>query len=319
MSEANRSLSVLVAIGVVVAAILGYVVGSRGNGSVSSGGQAPVPAAKLHFASAAGVQLQIPSDWSAAASAPALAGLPLARPVLIAPGGEAAKGGLIAGELPRGEPSPLPASFVTRLHGLPSTDVVGLSRTEAFRYSGLAVPGFDRPLTMYAIPNLGGDSTILACFATAAAPASLGLCEQIVRTLRPASQSGSGNLSPDPEYAHAVSGVVSQLNSARARIRRQMSETESPASVRTLAERLARDFATASALLSPLEPPPVAGRAQAALERAVRGAQAAYAALAAAAGAQDVPGYESALAAVTSAESRVTSALEGFALLGYGR
>jgi hypothetical protein len=319
MSEANRSLSMLVAIGVAVAAIAGYLIGSRGSQNASGGGHEPVPAAQLRFASAAGVQLQTPADWSAAAAAPSLAGLSLVRPVLIAPGGDAAKGGLIAGELAAGEPSPLPASFVAGLKAPPRTDVVGLSRTEAFRYSNVAAPGFERPLTMYAIPNLGGDSTILGCFATAAAPASLSTCEQIVQTLRPVGQNGSGNLSPDASYAHAVGGVVSQLDAARTQIRREMSESDSPATVRTLAERLARDFATASSRLSPLEPPLVAGQAQAALARAVLSAQTAYAALAGAAGAQDVSRYEAARAAVTSGESGVSSALEGFALLGYGR
>ncbi len=157
MLEANRSLSVFVAIGVAVAAIAGYLVGSRGSGAVSRGAAAAVPAAQLRFASAAGVQLQTPADWSTAASAPAMAGLALVRPVLLAPAGDPAKGGLIAGELPSGEPSPLPVSFVAGLRALPRTDVVGLSRTEAFRYANVAVSGFERPLTMYAIPNLGGD------------------------------------------------------------------------------------------------------------------------------------------------------------------
>jgi hypothetical protein len=319
VSEANRSLALLIAIGVAAAAVIGYLVGSQGEGSVGRGGGAAVPAAQLRFASAGGVQLQTPADWRQAASAPAIPGLALVHPVLLAPAGDPAKGGLIAGELPSGEPSPLPVSFVGGLRALPRADVVGLSRTEAFRYANVGVTGFERPLTMYAIPNLGGDATILACYATAAAPSTTGICEQIVQTLRPVGQNGSGNLSPDASYAHSVSGVITQLDAARTQIRREMSESRSPAAVRALAERLARDFATASSQLSPLEPPLIAGQAQAALARSVLSAQAAYAALASAAGSEDLAGYDSARTRVTDAESGVTDALEGFALLGYGR
>src|SRR6202011_4437572 len=103
-----------------------------------------------------------------AAAAPAIPGLTIAHPVVLAPGSDATRAGLITGQLPAGEPSPLPRSFVAGMRSLPDAAVVDLVEVQAYRSSRLSIPGFDQTLTLYAIPNSAGNPTVLACYASAA-------------------------------------------------------------------------------------------------------------------------------------------------------
>jgi hypothetical protein len=317
MSEANRSLATLLLVGAALAAVAGYLIGHRGSSS-GGAGHSGAPVALLTPAYVAGVQLETPPDWRAGPSVPEIPGLDLTHAVVLAPGAKTTLGGLIAGELHRGEPSPLPASLLAQMKARPTTAVVGLSRTEAFRYTNVVVPGWTRPLTMYALPNLGASSTLLVCYATAASPSTLGTCEQIVATLHPVGQNGPGNLAPNAQYARTVSSAMQVLDGERTRVRSEIQHATSLALARGPAVRLAHGFAATAAALGHVEPPLIAGQAQAALIRATLGAHEAYEALAAAAAAENTSGYEAAREQVASAETAVDAALQSYALLGYG-
>ncbi len=310
MDNSELNLRVLAALALVVVAIVGYVAGHRHS--------TPASGKRTHSAFAASVLLEYPPSWrSASAAAPEIPGLAIGQPVVYAPGGNAASAGLITGQLPGGEPSPLPTAFVAHLATLPQTEVVDFVETEAYKYSQVSVPGFARMLTVYAIPSPGGNTTALACYASPGSSAEMRTCEQVVATLRLAGQPQSYNLAPDTGYAARVSELIEAVDRQRVASRQQMSGQATLASMQQPAARIADAFAGAAATLSTLEPPPAAGQAQAALSAAILKARAAYLALATAAKAEELSTYEAAESRVNQAEANVGGALESLALLGY--
>jgi len=310
-------MSTLVALAVVIVAIVGYVVGvaARSGGGHAQSTTARTATQRPAFASS--VLFESSSGWKPAAAGPQIPGLPISHAFTFGPGGEANHAGLITGQLAGGEPSPLPARFVAELRSLPDTQVVTLSQTEAYRYAHLRIGGFGPSLTLYAIPDPGGNPTVLACYTTAGYAADMRTCEQIVTTLRTVGQTGSNDLAPDPTFAAQVSSTIAALDRQRVRMRSEMGAETSPATVDRLATSLSAQFAAAAASLAQLEPSPPVGQAQAALARALQRGHEAYAALAAAAGAGNLGAYESARTQVYEAEADVSAALENFALLGY--
>jgi hypothetical protein len=316
MTEAQRSLSTVLVLGVVIAAIAGYLVGVEAHGGAGRP-RAPAASVQLHPAFAAGVLLEAPAAWQSARSPAAIAGLAVVRPTTFSPHGEASAEGLLTGQLAGGEPSPLPAAFLAQLARPPATQVVRLEQTEAFRYAGLHVAGFDRPLSVYVIPNPGGASTVLACYGASAAAAPPRTCEAIVATVRFVGQVTNVNLQPDRRYAQSVGAIVEALERARTTLRGELRQASDHESVQRLATSLGGAFATAASALAQIEPALVAGPAQAALTRALTRARAAYAALAVAAGGTSLAAYEAARERVEAGEASVTSALASYALFGY--
>jgi hypothetical protein len=148
MHASGRSLPTAMAPVLAAVAILGYVAGHDRSRAASG--------EKSRTISAASVLLAYPSDWQPAAAAPGIPGLSIAHPVVLSPGGDAAHAGLLVGQLAGGEQSPLPMGFMARMRRLPDTEVVDLPETQAYRYARLSIPGFDRILSLYAIPNPGG-------------------------------------------------------------------------------------------------------------------------------------------------------------------
>ena len=127
--------------------------------------------------------LEYPSSWGRASSPPAIPGLQAADPVALAPKGEAARSGLIAWPVASTEPTPLPGAFLALLRGLPRTEVVSLTNSQAYRYSGLSVQGYAGALAIYVIPIEGTGSTAVLCYAAGGSPAELRPCERIVAGL----------------------------------------------------------------------------------------------------------------------------------------
>ncbi|MGA2319710.1 MAG: hypothetical protein ABSG95_03065 [Solirubrobacteraceae bacterium] len=308
--EATRSLPAIVAPILVAAALLGYLAGHQAS-----------PASlrvTTRTAFGANISLEYPQGWQQASGAPGIPGLTLTHPLLLAPGGQAAQAGLLSGELPAGETSPLPASFLALLPAAPETEVVNLLDSQAYRYSHMSIPGYARTLDLYVAPDPGGNPTAVACYASAALSAALSACERMVSTITVQGQSHSYQLDPEPVYARRLGAVIGALDRERLAVRREMSQRPSPAAVSGLATTIAGSFNAAAASLSGLEPPLAAGPAQAELATTLLRARDTYQALAAAAGAGSPAGYAPAQNQVNEAEAKVNSALESFVLLGYG-
>jgi hypothetical protein len=303
----TRSLPPFLVPMLVVVAIFGYLVGHR-----------HVPAASgetTRTASGASILLEYPSSWRQVAAAVPIPGMSIARPLLLAPGGDSAHAGLLSGQFAGGGPSPLPARFLTLMRGIPNVEVVDLLDGQAYRYSRLSLSGYDRILDLYVIPNAQESSTVLACYAAKEFSTYLPQCEQIVAKLTLVGQSSTYELTPDTAYAHRLGALVEGLSSERLTLRREMHDA-APAAVRNLAATLADRFAAVATSLSGLESPLIVGPAQAALAGSILRARDAYAALAAAA-TQNPSRAATATRQVSEAETSIDTALESFALLGY--
>ena len=247
--------------------------------------------------------------------APAASGAASAETTRIA-SGASAPAGLLSGQLPAGEASPLPGRFLALARGIPYVEVMNLLDVQAYRYSRLSLPGYDRILDLYVIPNSGGNATALACYASNGFSAYLSQCEQIVAKLTPVGQS-QYDLTPNTPYARRLGALIEALDRERLRLRSEIRRAAAPAAVGRLATALAGRFATAAASLAALEPPLAAGPAQAALASAILRGRDTYRTLAAAGTAGSLASYDAARRQVDDAEAGVDAGLESFALLGY--
>jgi hypothetical protein len=297
----------MLAVGLVAAAIGGYIAGHTHARTSTEGSRS---------AAIAGVLLDYPANWTAPSRAPEIQGLAISHPLVLAPGGDGTRAALIAGELPGGGPTPLPQPFVALLRAVPQTEVVELLGNQAFRYGHVQLSGYPGQLTVYALPDPGGEVTVLACSAGADQGDLLGTCERIVSTITLVKQSQGYDLRPSAAYARGLADVLRTLGERRSASRAQMTPGASPAALQRSATALAGDFADAAAAVGSLEPSLIAARAQQTLISALQQAQRAYLAFAAA-----VPGGNAALtparASVYEGERGVDEALQNFALLGY--
>ena len=309
MQRATRSLTPFMIPVVLVVAILGYLAGHR-----------HVAAASIEATRAttsAGIELKYPTSWRHARATTTIPGLSIAHPLVLVPSDRSAHAGLLSGQFPLGQTSPLPPQLLTLMSGAPNVQVVNLSGGQAYRYSGIGLRGYDGTLDLYVIPNPGESPKVLACYAAKGSSAYLSQCEQIVETFTPEGHTATYDLTPNAAYARSVDGLIVRLNADRLALRRQMTSSASPATVSGLATTLADHFASVVASLSVLEPPLVTGSAQATLAASIVRARDAYRSLATATATPGAVGYDAARAQVESAEAGVDRALEGFALLGY--
>jgi len=307
LAPTRRVTALAVPVFLTVAAI-GYLVGHRGSHSP--------PTEKLLTASVASVLLTYPSGWQTVTSPPQIPGLSITHQLVLAPAGNATHAGLLAGALPA-EASPLPRAFIAQLRALPATEVVNLLGSQAYRYPRLNVPGFERQLTLYAIPSPSGEATALACYASGGFAADMQTCEHIVATVTLVGQSQSYDLNPNPGYAHQLTASIGALDQQRLTLRREMSLQAPSLTLNREALRLASVFAHTAGSLSTLEPSLAASRAQSALVASLVQARDAYDAFAAAVSEGGPSGPAAASQRVNQAEASVDNALEDFALLGY--
>jgi hypothetical protein len=292
----------------IAVAILGYVAGHSSGKSGSPENQAQ---------KGADVALGYPAGWRMAKIAPGIPQLSVANVIVVAPKGDAEKVGLMFGGLPSGEPAPLPKRFVATLRRLPAPQIVNLVETQAYKYSQLSVPGYDRRLTLFVIPNPGKRPMLFACYASASSVAEMRKCEASVATVTAVGEPQAYELTPEPKYASAISATVSTLDGLRAALKRELSPDVTVSTAQRLATELAEGFSTATGALDRLHPSVVAEPVHAALTDATRRAHDGYVALATAIGERDVTHYEAAQKAVARAEADVDSALGSFVLLGY--
>jgi hypothetical protein len=309
MLQLSRGASTLLATAVLGIVIIGYVLGhSRSQGA---------PAEKMLTASAGNVLLTYPTTWRAATTTTDIQGLAITHPLVLAPGGDTRQAGLVAGALGGGEGAPLPGPVIALMPSLPETAVVDLLGSQAYRYTHVKLAGFDRDLTLYAIPNPSGEETVLACYASASQTAYIRACEHIVASLTVLGQAQTYDLTPNPSYARELSAQIATLEEQRSSLRAEMAAHATSAAARSAATRLASAYASAAASIAKLEPPSAAGAAQTTLVHSIQQAGGAYTTFATAAGEENVTRLNAARKQIDEAETGVQRGLEEFALLGY--
>jgi hypothetical protein len=300
------NLAAALALVVLTAAVFGFLAGSITHRSAA-------PLAN-DTAIAQDLVLNFPRTWERVTTGPSVPGLTLSNVVRLAPRGHGDRAGLIAGKAPAGDPTPLPAAFLARLGGPPRGDVVALGGFEAYRYTGLHVPGSNAGLTLYAVPS-AGDVAIVACVAAAASTSYLKACRNIATGMDPL-RTAPFSLLPSKSYAKVVSSIVARLESARGAVPKAVRVLPS-AQEAALANRLSAAYADAAQSLAAGSPPEAAGAANRALAGALNRAGGAYSGVAAAARAQNATGVSQGAAAASAAEGQVRSAVAALGSLGY--
>lgn len=293
----------------VAVAVLGYAAGHlrSGNGADEA----------ARTATSAHVLIEYPTGWKRSPGGARIPGLAIAHAQLIVVARPGADAGLIVGTLPAGELGPLPRRFVAGLKQLPQTAVVELVEGQAYRYTHFTGPGFAVPLTLFVIPNPGGDPTALACYAPSPASRYMRACEAIVSGVTVVGQSQIYQLTPEAGYAAKIGTATALLDRLRIALKRELRPQITAARARQLATRLADGFAKAAQSLAQLEPSPAAASLHKALESAMQRAREGYGALADAATERSPSGYAAAQKRISVAEAHVDRALESFVLLGY--
>lgn len=296
---------------VVAVAVLGYLAGYHHPAASASG----AGARGSRVMAVGSVLVEYPTGWHPRAE-PEIPGLALAGSVGLGPVSGSTDAGLLVGRLPAGEPAPLPRSLLTRLAGLPSTEVVNLLGFQAYRYGSMRIRGYGPSVVLYALPNPGAAPTGLACFASATASAMLRECEGIVARVSVIGQT-QYEISPDAGYGRRLGARISTLDRERFALRREMGVRSSTEATVAAAQALSDRLAATASWLAGVEPPLAAAGAQAALAASIRAARGAYARLARAVAQRERRTGEAALAGVSRAEAGIDGALASFALLGY--
>jgi hypothetical protein len=294
----------------VAVAVIGYAAGH-----LRSGGTADE---SKRTATSAHVLIEYPAGWKRVLGGARIPGLAIAHAQLIVAARPGANAGLIVGTLPAGELGPLPRDFVAGLKQLPQTAVVELVEGQAYRYTHFSGPGFALPLTLFVIPNPGGDPTALACYAPSPASPFMHACEGIVSGVTVVGQSQIFQLTPEAGYAAKIGMAIASLDRLRVALKRELHPQISSTRAHQLATQLADGFAKAGGSLSQLEPSPTVALLQKALSTAMKRAQGGYRSLAAAAVERSLSAYTDAQKRISDAEADVDRALENFVLLGYG-
>jgi|GEM_PF-3553032 len=315
MGDEKRVLAVLILFAV---AIVGYVVG-RGASSARS-----TEAMREATSAATTVNYSAASGWRLATSkAPAIPGFSIAQPLILAPEGEAARGGLIVGQLTDAGSSPLPAPVLERLHESPATGVVSLLNTQAYRYSQLNVAGWGHGLTLFTIPQSATTTTGIVCYAPTPASSELRACEQLAGTLtistgKPRVEVRAFQpLTPQATYGRQISAALAKVNSLLLALRPEIRPGVFRASASSLATRVSEGLAGAGESIAAIKPPAAAAQAHAAITASVGSARAAYAALGDAVNEGNTAGYTVAQSQIYAAEAGLSTAVRNLTLLGY--
>ncbi len=301
----------------VLVAIFGYLVGHRR--------PTAQPVQGTREASNGVVSVDYPPGWRSAGKAPRIPGLSITQTLVLAPAGDTARTALVVGQIAGGRSNPLPAALLARLGRPPSTQVVNLLNTQAYRYSYPSTPGSGARVTLYAIPESATTKTVALCYSSVGSTTStsyMGACEQIAATLTffsPTDEAqAGGNLTPETGYARKIAAAVGRVDQLRATLRSEIRPGADRTAAASASTSLGAGLADVANSLSAVQPPAAARSAHAALLESLSRASAAYSSLATAVGAESPSRYATAQAQVVESEAALGTALENYSLIGYG-
>lgn len=306
----NASLALVVLCAVILPALAGLIAGALA---------APEPKApQEHLVAGRSLTLTAPLDWRRAGQVPAIPGLDVKNALALAPGGDPARAGLVAGDLSTHGHGPLPTSLLRRVRSDLRTEIVDVGSWDGYRYSDLRVAGFARRLEIYAVPTAQG-STAVACYASPEAASELASCGNIARSLDIISDPESTPAERSTGYARSVSRALGRLDGSRVTERKALRGSATPGRAAAATERLATAYGDAARTLAEAAPPDAAGGAHALLVKRLWRSRDAYRRLTVAARGEDTSGWNSARRLVRRAEERVSTSLGDLGALGYGR
>ena len=301
-TERRNLLPIAIAAGVVIAAVLGFLIGGSG------GGSEPVSTLPTVPKSNAAMKLKVPETWTDA-KAPEVPGLTLADAK--AASGDGAT--VLFGTVRNGANNStlLPPGVLQAAGEVPKNREavrIGPDEVEGYRYRDLELNGLDEPVTLYAIPTAAGVATI-ACVPSAAS------CDGVANTLELNGEAVP--LGPSEDYAKKVSGVLGALNAKVAKASAALGKAKTPAAQAKATANLRDAYRKAAADLRKARPIPADRAANARLVAALGGVAKAYGQGVKAAKNNNKAGFKRAGAAVTTAQRELAEALEGLRAAGY--
>jgi serine/threonine protein kinase len=260
-------------------------------------------------------EVAYPTGWQQQTSVPTTPGLPLSSALALA--APSAGGELVIGSATPDGPTLLPASFLSALPSSPRGEAVHLGSSEFYRYRDLQPNGAAGPETVYALASSSG-AVVGVCVLPSSGPGVVATdCERILGSLKLTSGSALA-LGPSRTYAATLSHAMSTLNSIRASAGAQLAKAGTAKAQAAAAERLARAHEQAAAAVRAATPGSAERSANAAIAAALSRIAGGYAAMAAAAHANDSGSYDGARRTVGNATIALTGALRELQKLGYG-
>jgi hypothetical protein len=302
----GRLLAVLVLGGVLVAAVLGFLLARE------PGSSAPRAPALDRHAAAGLLRVSFPNTWRLR-TPPSGPRLGLTDELALAP--EAPGGGvLMIGRTATRDPTLLPQSLLRALSHAPAGQIVTFDGARLYRYLNLSPSDANWPESVYALPTTIG--TVLAvCVEHGAVSSFASSCERVIATIRLASGSVLA-IGPMASYASALDAAITKLNAAHSVLGSKLRNARTVADQAKAANELATVYFNATTAVGRLS----AGTAQAAnleLASALRSTGDGYAALGGAAAHHDASGYAAARSSLAHAASALTAAFVQLASFGY--
>jgi hypothetical protein len=299
--------------GVLVAAVLGFVLAGSGGGDKEPALQTPsTPAA------AKGVEVLVPPDWKKLASAPEIPGVKLDEPVAYGPAGSDGGGQSVAvGNVAEGaNNSALLSPDLLAAAGfeggkLPPRKTVKLGRSgvQAYEYENLDVKGAPGKLTVFTAPTSAGVATVVC-----SVPAQD--CEAIANTLK-LSAGKPFPVGPNKEFGAAVSKALGGASKASQTARARLKSAKTNKSQAPVARKAAVAYDQAAKSLEQLEVSPADEALKALVIGPLRDGQQAWKRLSTAASDHDNAAYKKAQADIAAAEKDLQGAVRGLAAAGY--
>ncbi|MEA2221044.1 MAG: hypothetical protein QOJ35_3670 [Solirubrobacteraceae bacterium] len=305
----RRRVAATAAAGLLVLAVVGFVIGHSGGGS----GATPGPATPSSTASNTDVEVALPAGWRRTTGTPPL-DLGLGDAMTL--GGPGA--GLVVGRVRQPGVGLLPQALVTRVEPRPGAgDPVRTTHLEGYRHDGLRVAGTSVALDVLTVPTTTG-TLAFACTFTTPTPAARAACRGIVDSAR-LLRGKPAPVGANPAYAGRLNAALMRLNGLLRSGRRALRGAATPRGQAQIATGLARDHAQAAAAVRAAEPGALAAGANSDIARALDRASDAYKRLAAAARSGSRTAYRAARQAVRGAELQTSAALAELETLGYAR
>ncbi len=283
----------------VIAAILGFVLGSSGGGEAKAG-----DVVKSNGA----MKLTVPGAW-ADAPPPQIPGLTLSDPKAATGEGSTVSFGTVRGA---NTPSLLPPALIQAAGGVPKhrTAVkLGSKGVEAYRYGDVRLHGIDQPVTLYTVPTAQGVATV-ACVPTS------NTCDGVANTLALLG-SDTFPVGPSEDYAKTLGSVFGALNKAVAAGKAKLAKAKTPAAQAAAARQLQNAYRRAAATLRTQHLSPADRGLNARLVAALAGLAKAYGQAASAAADNDKAGFKKSGAAITKDQGELSAAIANLGDAGY--
>jgi hypothetical protein len=303
-------LPIALGLGILVPAVIGFLIASGGGDNASSLQTPTAPASNKS------AELLFPPDWKRLGSAPTTPGVKLEEPIAYAPADGDGSQSVTFGRVTEGannftllSPDFLAAAGFDATK-VPKPKTVKLSRggVQAYEYENLPVKGAGK-LTLFAVPTSAGVATVVC---SVPAPD----CEAIANTLK-LREGEALPVGPSKAFAEAVSKALASVGKASQTGRSQLRSAKTNKSQAPVANKVSAAYGDAAKSLEQVEVSPADASLKALVLGPLQAGQQGWKKLASAASKHDDRAYKAAEQDIATAEKDLQGAVRGLAAAGY--